>query len=70
MDSLYRLTGRVIGMFIFSFVAAVVLGSIAWFIGRVFGADWVYWTYIRGWFIIVLVLDFLANIYRFGAKGY
>ena len=60
------IVGKIIGFIIASFVGAVLVGSIVWFIGSVFGYEWDYFSYIKGWFIAVLIFDALISLYKFG----
>lgn len=61
---IYRFIGSVLSMIISPFIVAVMVGSIVWFVGRVFGAEWVYWTYIRGWYVGLFIFNLLANIFK------
>jgi hypothetical protein len=53
-----------------SFIVAVLLGSVVWFIGRMFGAEWVYWTYIRGWFIFALIVDAIIDLWNYATEDF
>ena len=53
-----------LGWIVGSFLVAVVLGSLFWFIASVFGKDMDYFSYIQNWFIAVLLVDFLIDVGR------
>ena len=51
-----------------SFLMAVFAGSITWFIGSIFGAEWGYFSWLRGWFIAMLIVDVLLDLYMYGNR--
>jgi hypothetical protein len=63
-----KLTSKLLSWVVTSFFYAVVFGSVVWFAGHVFGADWVYWTFIRKFFIGMLVIDLVVMMYRIGTR--
>ncbi len=66
MHIIGKIIGFLIAWVVGSLVFAMGLGSVVWFIGSMFGADWDYFAYIRGWFIGLLVLSMLVSMYNFG----
>ncbi len=51
-----------------SLLLATVLGTGTWFILSMFGADLVYFRYIRGWFITILVIDIILDLWLWNRR--
>ena len=52
-----------------SFLFAVIVGSLVWFVASVFGKELDYFPYIRNWFIIVLAIDFVLDAIKWNSSN-
>ncbi len=52
-----------------SLVLAIVFGAVIWFVGKIFGIGWGYFTMVRHIFFAYLALDIVLGVIRVGGTG-
>lgn len=65
---LFRLVVWFLTWVIASFVLGIIAGTVAWFIGNLFGKEWEYFAAVRTWIIGIAVFDFIIDLYKYGTR--